>query len=66
MILETLGVVRGQPILAFNPHAAKARLERLPWIRGAAVERRLPDSDSCAPRSNANRSPGGKTKDGLR
>ena len=44
VILETLGVVRGQPILAFNPHAAKARLERLPWIRGAAVERRLPDA----------------------
>ena len=43
VVLETLGVVRGQPILAFDPHAAKARLERLPWIRGAAVERRLPD-----------------------
>ena len=44
VVLETLGVVRGQPILAFDPHAAKARLERLPWIRGAAVERRLPDA----------------------
>jgi cell division protein FtsQ len=44
LILETLGVVRGQPILAFDPHAAKARLERLPWVRGAAVERRLPDT----------------------
>ncbi len=43
VVLETLGVVRGQPILAFDPHAAKARLERLPWIRGATVERRLPD-----------------------
>ena len=43
-VLETLGVVRGQPILAFDPHAAKARLERLPWVRGAAVERRLPDA----------------------
>jgi cell division protein FtsQ len=43
VVLETLGVVRGQPILAFDPHAAKARLERLPWIRDAAVERRLPD-----------------------
>lgn len=42
VVLETLGVVRGQPILAFDPHAAKARLERLPWIRGAVVERRLP------------------------
>ena len=44
VVLETLGVVRGQPILAFDPHAAKARLERLPWIRDAAVERRLPDA----------------------
>ena len=43
VVLETLGVVRGQPILAVDPHAAKARLERLPWIRGATVERRLPD-----------------------
>ena len=44
VVLETLGVVRGQPILAFDPHAAKARLERLPWVRGATVERRLPES----------------------
>ncbi len=42
LVLETLGVVRGQPILAFDPHAAKARLERLPWVRSATVERRLP------------------------
>ena len=41
-VLETLGVVRGQPILAFDPHAAQARLERLPWVRVATVERRLP------------------------
>ena len=42
VVLETLGVVRGQPILAFDPYAAKARLERLPWVRSATVERRLP------------------------
>ncbi|MCH6587312.1 MAG: cell division protein FtsQ/DivIB [Proteobacteria bacterium] len=42
VVLETLGVVRGQPILAFDPYAAQARLERLPWVRSAAVERRLP------------------------
>ena len=42
VVLETLGVVRGQPILAFDPYAAQARLERLPWIRSATVERRLP------------------------
>jgi cell division protein FtsQ len=42
VVLETLGVVRGQPILAFDPYAAKARLERLPWVRSATVARRLP------------------------
>ena len=42
VVLETLGVVRGQPILAFDPHAAQARLERLPWVRSATVARRLP------------------------
>jgi cell division protein FtsQ len=42
VVLETLGVVRGQPILAFDPYAAQARLERLPWVRSATVARRLP------------------------
>lgn len=42
-LLETLGVARGRPILAFDPHAARQRLERLPWIRRAEVERRLPN-----------------------
>lgn len=43
-ILEALRVQRGSPTLAFDPVAAKARLEALPWIRSAAVERRLPDT----------------------
>ena len=37
VVLETLSVVRGQPILAFDPYAAQARLERLPWVRSATV-----------------------------
>ncbi len=41
-ILKSLGVARGVPILAFDPHAAKRRLEALPWVRAAVVERRLP------------------------
>lgn len=41
-ILETLGVERGFPILAFDPEAAKVKLEALPWIKSASVERRFP------------------------
>ncbi|MBI1245917.1 MAG: FtsQ-type POTRA domain-containing protein [Alphaproteobacteria bacterium] len=33
---------KGSPILAFDPYAAKAELEKLPWVRTATVERRLP------------------------
>ncbi len=43
-ILTALGVTRGMPILAIDAAAAKTRLEALPWIRSAAVERRLPDT----------------------
>ena len=43
-ILEALGVGRGTPILGFDPHAAKRRLEALPWVRAAIVERRLPEA----------------------
>jgi len=43
-ILAALGLTRGAPILAFDPHAARARLETLPWVRTATVERRLPDT----------------------
>ncbi len=43
-ILATLGLTRGTPILTFDPHAAKARLETLPWVRTATVERRLPNT----------------------
>lgn len=35
---------RGMPIVAFDPHAAKVRLEKLTWVRAASVERRLPDT----------------------
>jgi len=41
-VLAALGVTRGQPLLAFDPAAAKQRLERLSWVREAAVERRFP------------------------
>ncbi|MFM7347281.1 MAG: cell division protein FtsQ/DivIB [Tagaea sp.] len=43
-VLAVLDARRGSPILAFDPHAAKAELETLPWVRRATVERRLPDT----------------------
>lgn len=42
-LLASLGVTVGQPMLAIDPQAIKAKLEMLGWIRAAAVERRLPD-----------------------
>lgn len=43
-ILAALGARPGMPLLAIAPDAAKARLEALPWVHSAAVERRLPDT----------------------
>jgi cell division protein FtsQ len=42
-ILEALGVRRGTAILAVDLDAARERLEALPWVRSAAIERQLPD-----------------------
>ena len=41
-ILAALDVERGTPILALDPAEAQARLEALPWVSRAAIERRLP------------------------
>ena len=43
-VLAALDVKRGSPILGFDPHESKLRLEQLPWVRKATVERRLPDT----------------------
>ena len=43
-ILAALGAGPGSPILAMSPSRAKERLETLPWVRSAVVERRLPDT----------------------
>ncbi len=42
-IFDALGAHLGTPILAIDPVRAKAKLERLPWVRSALIERRLPD-----------------------
>lgn len=43
-ILKALGVRPGDPIVAVDPARIKDRLERLPWVHAAIVERRLPDT----------------------
>jgi cell division protein FtsQ len=44
LLLEAIGAGRGDPILGVDPAAARASLLALPWVRDAAVERRLPDT----------------------
>jgi len=41
-ILAALDAHAGTPILAVSPARAKQQLEALPWVRSAAIERRLP------------------------
>lgn len=43
-LLNALGMSRGAPILAFDVEQAKLRVEELPWVRRASVERLLPDT----------------------
>lgn len=43
-LLKAVRLARGAPILAFDPDAAKKRIEALPWVRAASVQRRLPDT----------------------
>ncbi|MFD2263573.1 cell division protein FtsQ/DivIB [Lacibacterium aquatile] len=42
-VLNALHVERGEPILSYDAEAARQRLEALPWVATAMVERRLPD-----------------------
>lgn len=43
-ILDIVGVTRGDPILRFDPVAARDNLLAMSWIRAAHIERRLPDT----------------------
>ncbi len=43
-LLEAVRLARGAPILAFDLKAAKARVEKLPWVKTATVERMLPNT----------------------
>lgn len=43
-LMRAIDVVRGSPILVFDPDRARVEIERLPWVAAATVERRLPDT----------------------
>ena len=43
-LLKAVRLARGAPILAFDIDAARKRVEALPWVRSASVERMLPDT----------------------
>jgi cell division protein FtsQ len=43
-ILAALGAGFGTPILAVDPVRAEKRLEALPWVSAAVIERHLPDT----------------------
>lgn len=43
-LMDAVGLRRGSPMLTFDVNAARERVENLPWVREAAVERLLPDT----------------------
>lgn len=43
-IVAALAIEQGTPLLSIDLTAARARVERLPWVKSALVERVLPDS----------------------
>jgi cell division protein FtsQ len=42
-VMAALKLRRGMPLLAVSPEVLRERLEALPWVKAATVERRLPD-----------------------
>jgi cell division protein FtsQ len=43
-LMAAIQIKRGDPIMSFDPEAARTGLERLRWVANATVERRLPDT----------------------
>ncbi len=42
VVVEAVAIGLGEPLVAFDPDAARHRLEALGWVREATVERRFP------------------------
>jgi cell division protein FtsQ len=42
LLREAIGVNKGDPILGFSLEETRARIETIPWVEHATVERRLP------------------------
>ncbi len=42
-VLDAVGAPQGSPLMDIDPATVRARLEALPWVSEALVERRLPD-----------------------
>jgi cell division protein FtsQ len=42
MLLEASGLARGMPMLAIAPAEVRERIEAIPWVAQATVQRRLP------------------------
>lgn len=43
-LLEAVGLRRGDPILFFDAEAARKRIEQIPMVKSASVQRQLPDT----------------------
>lgn len=43
-LLAAVGLRRGQPILFFDALAARQRVEQIPWVQKATIQRVLPDT----------------------
>lgn len=44
ILLALINIQKGDPIFRFHPEEAKELIERLPWVKTAHVERRLPQT----------------------
>lgn len=43
-LIAAVRLAEGAPIFTFDPEAARRRIEALPWVRSAVIERRLPST----------------------